>query len=270
MRSDRAVALRVCAGLLAAAVVSGPRLAPASNDELTPIRADVAAGLPAEALDPFFAQPQLTFRGVPARGPLVYRERVNGVVLIASTKTIGSGVVVSTNGDIVTNEHVVREAYRARGDDWIAVWFKPPNGARPAKDQFLLGKVVQRDARRDLAHVRLVQAMPATASVIPLASVMPDVGQDVFTIGHPKTFLWSFSQGVVSQIRPDYQWRYPDGVAHSATAIQTQAAIDAGSSGAPLLDDKGAVVGIVVGSAAETQGVYFAVSVQHVRELLPR
>jgi len=99
---------------------------------------------------------------------------------------------------------------------------------------------------------------------------MPDVGQDVFTIGHPKTFLWSFSQGVVSQIRPDYQWRYPDGVAHNATAIQTQATIDAGSSGAPLLDDKGAVVGIVVGSAAEAQGVYFAVSVQHVRELLPR
>lgn len=43
-----------------------------------------------------------------------------------------------------------------------------------------------------------------------------------------------------------------------------------GSSGAPLLDDTGAVVGIVAGSAAETQGVYFAVSVQHVRELLPR
>jgi S1-C subfamily serine protease len=270
VRSERAVALRVCAGLLAAAVVSGPVLAQASNDELAAIRADVARGLPDEALDPLFAPPPLTFRGVPSRGSVIYRERVNGVVLIASTKTIGSGVVVSTHGDIVTNEHVVREAYRARGDDWIAVWFKPPNGARPAKDHFLLGKVVQRDTRRDLAHVRLVQTMPATASVIPLANVMPDVGQDVFTIGHPKTFLWSFSQGVVSQIRPDYQWRYPDGVARSATAIQTQATIDAGSSGAPLLDDNGAVVGIVVGSAAEAQGVHFAVSVQHVRELLPR
>jgi S1-C subfamily serine protease len=265
------VALRVCVGLLAAAVISGPVLAPASNeDELTSIRVDVARGLPGDALDPLFALPPLRFRGVPSRGQVIYRECVNGVVLIASTKTIGSGVVVSTNGDIVTNEHVVREAYRARGDDWLAVWFKPPKGVRPAKDQFLLAKVVQRDARRDLAHVRLVQTMPATASVIPLASVMPDVGQDVFTIGHPKTFLWSFSQGVVSQIRPDYQWRYPDGVARSATAIQTQASIDAGSSGAPLLDDTGAVVGIVVGSAEEAQGVYFAVSVQHVRELLPR
>ena len=46
-------------------------------------------------------------------------------------------------------------------------------------------------------------------------------------------------------------------------------ALEPGSSGAPLLDDKGAVVGIVVGSAADAEGVYFAVSVQHVRELLP-
>jgi len=99
--------------------------------------------------------------------------------------------------------------------------------------------------------------------------VMPDVGQEVFTIGHPKTLLWSFTQGVVSQIRPDYQWRYDDGVPRSATAIQTQAALDPGASGAPLLDHKGAVVGIVIGSAADAQDVYFAVSVQHVRELLP-
>jgi len=244
VRGEPLRVLVVAAALLAAAVL-------AAAEDLTPIHADVERALPDQALDPLFAPPQLTFRGIPPRGPAVYRERVNGVVLLASTTSVGTGVVVSAQGDIVTNEHVVR-------------------GARPTKDQFHLARVVQRNQRRDLAHVRLAQAMPATASVVPLASVMPDVGQEVFTIGHPKTFLWSFTQGVVSQIRPDYQWRYPDGVARSATAIQTQAAVEPGASGAPLLDDQGAVVGIVVGSAAEAQGVYFAVSVQHVRELLPR
>ena len=263
MRGEPLRVLVVAAALLGAAVL-------AAAEDLTPIRADVERALPDQALDPLFAPPQLTFRGIPPRGPAVYRERVNGVVLLASTTSVGTGVVVSAQGDIVTNEHVVRDAHRAQGGEWIAVWFKPANGARPTKDQFLLARVVQRNQRRDLAHVRLAQAMPATASVVPLASVMPDVGQEVFTIGHPKTFLWSFTQGVVSQIRPDYQWRYPDGVARSATAIQTQAAVEPGASGAPLLDDQGAVVGIVVGSAAEAQGVYFAVSVQHVRELLPR
>ena len=263
MRSERARIAALATVLLALAALG------AGAEDLSPIRADVERALPVQALDPLFASPQLTFRGVPSRGPAVYRERVNGVVLLASTKAVGTGVVVSAQGDIVTNEHVVRDAHRAQGGEWIAVWFKPANGVRPAREQFLLARVIQRNERRDLAHVRVAQAMPPQASVIPLASVMPDVGQEVFTIGHPKTLLWSFTQGVVSQIRPDYQWRYDDGVARSATAIQTQAALDPGASGAPLLDHKGAVVGIVIGSAADAQDVYFAVSVQHVRELLP-
>lgn len=262
MRRDRRRRLAAAAALLWLGV------APAAGADLAAIQLDVRQKLPEPALDALFAAQPITFRGVPARGPAIYRERVNGVVLIASTKTVGTGVVVSAAGDIVTNEHVVRDAHRAQGEAWIAVWFKPLNGVRPAKDQFLLARVVQRNERRDLAHVRLAQTLPTTASVVPLASGMPDVGQEVFTIGHPKTLLWSLTQGVVSQIRPDYQWRYEDGVARSATAIQTQAVVEAGNSGGPLLDDKGAVLGIVVGSPADVHGVYFAVSVQHVRELL--
>ena len=243
---------------------------PASADDLKPVRIDLERTLPEQALERVFAAPPLVFRGVPPRAPAVYRERVNGVVLIASTNTVGTGVVVSEHGDIITNEHIVRNAHRARGDEWVAVWFKPSDGARPAKSNFLLAKVLQRSERRDLAHIQLAQLMPQTATVIPLASVMPYVGQDVFTIGHPKSYLWSFGQGVVSQIRPDYEWRYRDGIPRSATAIQTQAPVNPGDSGGPLLNEEGAVVGIVVGAATETGGVYFAVSVQHVRELLPR
>src|SRR5713101_2685297 len=251
-------------GLLCALVL------PASADDLTAVRIDLEHTLPEQALERVFAAPPLVFRGVPPRAPAVYRECVNGVVLIASTNTVGTGVVVSEHGDIITNEHIVRNAHKARGDEWVAVWFKPSDGARPAKSNFLLAKVLQRSERRDLAHIQLAQLMPQTATVIPLAGVMPKVGQDVFTIGHPMTFLWSFGQGVVSQIRPDYEWKYPDGIPRSATAIQTQAPVNPGDSGGPLLNEEGAVVGIVVGAATETGGVYFAVSVQHVRELLPR
>jgi len=243
---------------------------PVSADDLTTVRIDLERTLPEQTLERFFAAPSLVFRGVPSRASAVYRERVNGVVLIASTNTVGTGVVVSEQGDIVTNEHIVRNAHKARGDEWVAVWFKPSDGVRPAKSNFLLAKVLQRSERRDLAHIQLAQLMPQTATVIPLASVMPNVGQDVFTIGHPKTYLWSFGQGVVSQIRPDYEWRYQDGIPRSATTIQTRAPVNPGDSGGPLLNDEGAVVGIVVGSATETEGVSFAVSVQHVREVLPR
>jgi S1-C subfamily serine protease len=249
----------------------GLAVSPASADDLSAIHVDLEHALPEQALDSMFASPPLVFRGTPPRGTMIYRERVNGVVLIASTNTVGTGVVVSGQGDIVTNEHVIRNAYKARGgDEWVAVWFRPSSGVRPAKTDFLLAKIVQRNQRRDLAQIQLAQLMPPTAAVVPLAAMMPSIGQEVFTIGHPKTYLWSFSQGVVSQIRPDYEWQYPDGILRSATAIQTQAPVNPGDSGGPLLDEEGAVVGIVVGSATETEGVYFAVAVQHVRELLSR
>src|SRR5712692_11687462 len=170
-------------GLLCAVVL------PASADDLKPVRIDLERTLPEQALERVFAAPPLVFRGVPPRAPAVYRERVNGVVLIASTNTVGTGVVVSEHGDIITNEHIVRNAHRARGDEWVAVWFKPSDGVRPAKSNFLLARVLQRNQRRDLAHIQLAQLMPQTATVIPLASLMPNVGQEVFTIGHPKAYL---------------------------------------------------------------------------------
>jgi S1-C subfamily serine protease len=242
---------------------------PASAEDLQPIRDDLERALPDQVLASHSASSPLVFRGAPPRGSAVYRERVNGVVLIASTSTVGTGVVVSRRGDIVTNEHIVRDAHRARGDEWVAVWFKPSNGARPVKGDFLLARVLRKNLRRDLAHIQLAQVMPQSAIVVPLASLMPSIGQEVFAIGHPKTYLWSFSQGIVSQIRPDYEWTYRDGIPRSATTIQTQAPVISGNSGGPLLNEEGAVVGIVVGSATETEGVSFAVSVQHVRELLP-
>ena len=165
-------------------------------------------------------------------------------------------------------DHIVQTAHRARGQEWVAVWFKPPQGVRPVQAHFVLGRVIRRSLQHDLAHVQLVQPPPPTATVVPMAAAVPDVGQEVFTIGHPRTYLWSFGQGVVAQIRQDFQWQYGDGIPRNATAIQTQAPASPGSSGAPLLNEAGAIAGIVVGSAAEAEGVYFAVSVQHVRELL--
>jgi S1-C subfamily serine protease len=234
------------------------------------VRIDVERGLPLDVLERLAATHPLVFRGSTPRGATIYRERVNGVVLLASTNTVATGVLVSDQGDIVTNEHVLRAAHRARGGEWVAVWFKPSAGTRPAKADFLLARVLQRDMRRDLAHIRLAQGVPSRATAVPLAISVPDVGQDVFTIGHPQTYLWSFGHGVVAQVRSDYQWQYGDGIRRSATAIQTQAVATAGSSGSPLLNDAGAVVGIVVGAVTEAHGIYFAVAVEHVRELLAR
>ena len=192
---------------------------------------------------------------------MVYRERVNGVVLIASTNTVGTGVVVSGQGDIVTNEHIVQDVHKARGEEWVAVWFKPSKGVRPAKRSFLLAKVLQRNQRRDLAHIRLAQLMPQTATVIPLASLMPNVIRRPTSGPSARAWCPRFDRTMSGDTKTGSRGARP--------RFRRKPPVNPGNSGGPLLNEEGAVVGIVVGSATETEGVYFAVSVQHVRELLP-
>jgi S1-C subfamily serine protease len=91
-----------------------------------------------------------------------------------------------------------------------------------------------------------------------------EVGQDVYAIGHPKGLLWSYTEGVVSQIRPNYQWSYREGSVHQATVIQTQTPMHAGSSGGALFDGGGRVVGINTALKDPTLG--FAIAIGEVRE----
>jgi S1-C subfamily serine protease len=249
----------------------GFALAGASHLNYAAVRQELDQVLPHAQLAQAFTP--LVFRApspppMPAKGEQVYQQSVDGVVLIASTRTLGTGVLVSGQGDIVTNDHVVEAAHRTQGHDWVAVWFKPPPGVTPTAQSFLIGRVLERDQRRDLARIRVEIGVPAAAKAVRLASDAPAIGQDVFTIGHPQAALWALGHGKVTQIRPGYQWTYRNGPARSATTIQTSAPVNPGDSGGPLLDTDGTIVGIVVGSAATKQGVYYAVSVKHVRDLL--
>jgi S1-C subfamily serine protease len=247
----------------------------ARRDDLSDVRLEIRTGLSAHNTERPLASAPGTPRGGsilvrPHRGPLVYQQRVNSVALIASRDGFGAGAVISAQGDIVTNEHVVRDAHRARGGEWVAVWFKPASSRSMDLDKFLLARVIRKNSERDLALLHLADPLPAGATAIPLAAAPPDVGQNVFTIGHPKAYLWSFAQGVVAQVRPSHTWSYNDGIRRNATAIQTQTPLNPGSSGGPLLDEDGAIVGVVVGVAPDAQGIHFAVAAEHVKELLKR
>jgi S1-C subfamily serine protease len=160
----------------------------------------------------------------------------------------GSGFVVSSNGLILTNNHVIS------GATTIAVTFE--DGRQ------LSGTVVSTDPEHDLALVRV-----AATGLTPLSlggSGALVVGQVAIAIGSPLgTFSDTITQGIVSGLG-----RAIDvGVAgsrrtiHLAGLIQTDAAINPGNSGGPLLDAAGRVIGIVTASAANSQGVGFAVPI---------
>jgi S1-C subfamily serine protease len=178
---------------------------------------------------------------LPAEG--VYRRDAPGVVVITTTSTqtantllgpatqqvhaLGSGFVINRKGDILTNDHVVQ------GASSIRVGFS--GGATyPAS-------VVGADPATDLA---VVHVNAAVAALHPLELASPhsvQVGEPVFAIGNPFGLDRTLTAGIVSATGRDIQ--APDGLG-IANAIQTDAPINHGNSGGPLLDLSGRVVGV--------------------------
>ena len=69
------------------------------------------------------------------------------------------------------------------------------------------------------------------------------VGDNVYAIGHPKSLPWSFSAGMVSQIRPNHIWNYEHSW-HRANVIQHEVPTYPGNSGGPLFDENGFMIGV--------------------------
>ena len=82
--------------------------------------------------------------------------------------------------------------------------------------------------------------------------------------------FWSYTKGVVSQIRSNYQWKTNDKNKkenYQATVIQTQTPISQGNSGGPLFNNDGKLVGINTMIFGEGQNLNFSVAVDEVKEL---
>lgn len=190
-----------------------------------------------QALSRLKPEGQATTRG--AAETRVYQKASPAVVLIVSENALGSGALISADGKIVTNLHVVDDA------EVVGVIFKPAvEGAAVGKGDVRRAKVIRRDELTDLA---LIQVEEVPAGVTPLAignSTTLQVGADVHAIGHPTGEAWTYTRGIVSQIRRDYEWSTEDKIPGKATVIQTQTPINPGNSGGPLIDDGLRLIGI--------------------------
>jgi hypothetical protein len=183
---------------------------------------------------------------------VIYANASPGVVLVrtydrASRHTgFGSGFLVSPDGLIATNHHVIRTARSARvvfGDDSE----RPVTGVAAADPEWDL--VLLKIDGRNLPALSL-----ASGSV-------PPVGAKVYAIGHPEGLRNTLSDGLVSGHR---------GAGDAPAFIQTTAAISPGSSGGPLLSDRGEVVGITTLSLVEGQNLNLAIPVSKLEALLRR
>ena len=154
----------------------------------------------------------------------------------------GTGIFIDKDGYVLTNNHVVAEGYYA------AVHF--PN------NQKIKAEIVYRDENRDIAILKCPSGnYPAVA----LGSVeKSSLGEDVIAIGFPSALVLgdsaSISKGIISAFRTIRRLRY----------IQTDASIGPGSSGGPLINMHGEVIGINTWKLTESEGINFAIEVDSI------
>ena len=180
----------------------------------------------------------------------IYRGAKQGVVDITATspgaRAEGSGFVIDGTGNIVTNQHVVS------GASTLSVKFA--DGTRAA------ARVVGQDASSDLAVIRVSGVSGAHLKPLPLGdSSKAQVGDGVIAIGSPYGLAGSLTVGVISAL--DRSIDAPNHYA-IAGAIQTDAAINHGNSGGPLLDSQGRVIGVnsqIDSGSGDNSGVGFAI-----------
>ncbi len=174
----------------------------------------------------------------------------NGQERAYTSQSLGSGVVWSSDGIIVTNNHVVEGASR------ITVNFQD-GSQMPAK---LLGV----DPDSDLAVLR-VDTKQLTAAPIGTSSDLM-IGETVVAVGNPFGLSGSVTTGVVSALGRSVPSK--EAGRTFTDFIQTDASINPGNSGGPLLNIEGKVVGINVAIYAQAQGIGFAIPVDRARKVI--
>lgn len=164
-------------------------------------------------------------------------------------RALGSGFVIHPSGYVVTNAHVVERSATVQ--------------VRLASGRRLVGIVVGRDRRVDLALVKV--DAPAPLPVLPLGdSEGLAVGELVLALGHPFGLEQTVSLGIVSRKGAPLQAAAP-----GFDFIQTDAAVNPGNSGGPLVDMRGQVVGVNT-MAARNGSIGFAIPVNLIKGLLPQ
>ena len=154
---------------------------------------------------------------------------------------MGSGFVYKNDGQIITNYHVIEEAYSAN----VII----------ENNKYSVLKVLSYDINRDIAVLKIGAT---NLKELPICSQPLKTGSQIYAIGSSKGFTATFTQGIVTTSS-----RTIDNVSY----IQHDAPISSGNSGGPLLNGFGEIVGINTMTAKESQNLNFAIAVKEIDNL---
>jgi hypothetical protein len=168
------------------------------------------------------------------------------VVSIRTEHSLGSGFVVSNDGLVASNLHVVA------GNSKIVVTLADHR-------EFEVVEVFNGDRERDLVILRIEAHKLPSVSLGDSGAIRP--GDTVVAIGHPLGLEDTVSNGLVSGIRR---------VDEHLTVLQISAPIAPGSSGGPIFNDRGEVIGVATAILLGGQNINFGVPIAYVKDLLSR
>ncbi len=186
----------------------------------------------------------------------------SSVVLIKTADQIGAGFMVA-NDKILTNWHVVKNKKR------IGVRFKAKLYNKISLKMASVAEVVLTDKEKDLALLKLGEKTPFEPFKISTSEDI-DQGYEVSTFGHPYGLNWLYTKGNVSARETNFHWEYENSKHKAKLVYITQLPIDKGSSGGPLLDKDGEVIGIVTSFLSQNNNLNVAVSSDDIREFIKR
>jgi S1-C subfamily serine protease len=279
------VLISALTGLVAAALIAGPGLVKRVKETA---RAQKAEGLSPEPVRAAGEIASESGGGTSAKAPLgvnagdvlpftegerenisVY-ERLNTAVVNITTETVainwflepvpqkggsGSGSIIDTRGYVLTNNHVIENAYK--------VFINLADGSQ------FEGTVAGTDPENDLAVVRFTPPRSKDLAVVPFGSSDNlKVGQKVLAIGNPFALERTLTAGIVSGLGRPVQ----NSQRHIIRdMIQTDASINPGNSGGPLLDTQGRMIGIntmIYSTSGGSVGIGFAVPVNTAKRVV--
>lgn len=180
----------------------------------------------------------------------IFRLNVHKVVMLLALDengqplAIGSGFYVSNDGKIATNFHVIRRSRK------LIVKENDQNSG------ISVTEILNIDYDRDLA---IVKVNKKSGSVTFSKNDLIEVGDKIVAIGNPRGLSGTVSEGIVSGLRT---------IDENLKLIQITAPISPGSSGGPLFDSKGNVIGITTAYIEASQNLNFAVPASYIKALL--
>jgi len=211
-------------------------------------------GTPDDLFRRFFGQPGEPQQGQPQQQPRGRRRE-------PMVRAAGTGFIISKDGLILTNNHVVEDALKIK----VQMFGE--------EDQDYEAKLVGRDALSDSALIQLTEKPnhPLPTAQFGDSSQMA-AGDWVMAIGNPFNQGWTVTVGVVSAMQRPFD---AGDMGRPNEMIQTDAAINPGNSGGPLLNLRGEVIGINTaiisnGRSEGNIGIGYAVPINTIRELLPQ